>query len=111
MLPGSAWNMRSDVLGFLKIEGGWIFGAVTFYGNAYGAIDEADCALRLRFTALHRLLAEFRFWYNTVRPHQHLHNFTPMEVWTGVNPFKVKPKKIFRFSGWDGMLKGFYMLR
>jgi hypothetical protein len=25
---------------------------VTFYRSAYGAIDEADCALRLRFTAL-----------------------------------------------------------
>lgn len=25
-------------------------------------------------------LAEFRFWYNTVRLHQHLHNFTPMAV-------------------------------
>lgn len=61
--------------------------------------------------ALDHLLAEFRFWYNSVRPHQHLHNHTPMEVWTGVNPFKTKPKKTFRFSAWDGMLRGFYMLR
>jgi putative transposase len=73
--------------------------------------QKLNLILPLDATALDHLLAEFRFWYNTVRPHQHLHNFTPMEVWTGVNPFKVKPKKIFRFSGWDGMLKGFYMLR
>lgn len=73
--------------------------------------EKLNLILPIDGAALDHLLAEFRFWYNTVRPHQHLHNFTPMEVWTGVNPFKEKPKKIFRFSGWDGMLKGFYMLR
>ncbi|MBI1835543.1 MAG: transposase family protein [Burkholderiales bacterium] len=84
-----------------------------------GRIERLFLTLKQKFnlivpidaTALDHLLAEFRFWYNGVRPHQHLHNFTPMEVWTGVNPFKEKPRKIFRFSGWNGMLKGFYMQR
>lgn len=71
--------------------------------------EKLNLILPIDGTALDHLLAEFRFWYNSIRPHQHLHNFTPMEVWTGVNPFKERPKKIFRFSAWDGMLKGFYM--
>lgn len=53
------------------------------------------------------LLAEFRFWYNAVRPHQHLHHYTPLEVWTGVNPFRDEPKQIYKFMAWEGLLQGF----
>jgi len=61
--------------------------------------------------ALDRLLAEFSCWYNAVRPHQHLHGFTPLEVWTGIDPYKLAPKAVLRFEGWDGLLKGFYLRR
>ena len=61
--------------------------------------------------ALDSLLAEFSIWYNAVRPHQHLHGFTPLEVWCGINPYTAAPKKVLRFEGWDGMLTGFYMRR
>lgn len=58
---------------------------------------------------LDELLAEFRFWYNAVRPHQHLHHYTPLEVWAGVNPFSDEPKQIYKFIAWEGLLQGFYM--
>jgi transposase InsO family protein len=61
--------------------------------------------------ALDSLLAEFNFWYNAVRPHQHLHGFTPMEVWTGIDPYKTAPKLVKRFMGWDGLLRGYYLRR
>jgi putative transposase len=32
-------------------------------------------------TELNLALGEFRFWYNVLRPHQHLYGRTPMEVW------------------------------
>ncbi len=60
---------------------------------------------------LDSLLVEFSFWYNTIRPHQHLHGFTPMEVWTGIDPYRTAPKEVLRFEGWDGMLKGLYLRR
>ena len=50
-------------------------------------------------------LAQFRVWYNHVRPHQHLQDRTPAEVWAG------KPITHGRgeyFSAWDGVLTGFY---
>jgi len=61
--------------------------------------------------ALDHLLAQFSCWYNVVRPHQHLHGLTPMEVWTGVNPYKTAPISVSRFIGWDGLLQGFYIRR
>jgi len=52
--------------------------------------------------ALDALLREFAFWYNEVRPHQHLHGYTPAEVWRGVDPYLVAPKEVLRFEGWQG---------
>lgn len=56
--------------------------------------------------ALENLLAAFSFWYNAVRPHQHLRGLTPEEVWTGIDPYKTAPKAVTRFAGWDGVLRG-----
>jgi transposase InsO family protein len=61
--------------------------------------------------ALDALLKSFRFWYNAVRPHQHLHGFTPAEVWAGIDPYKIAPRKILRYVEWGGILRGFYQLR
>lgn len=60
---------------------------------------------------LNRLLWEFRTWYNQVRPHQHLHGFTPSEVWRGINPYEVPPREIRCFEAWGGLLKGYYIRR
>jgi putative transposase len=65
----------------------------------------------LNGAALDSLLAEFSDWYNAVRPHQHLHGFTPTEVWIGVDPYKKAPKAVRRFEGWEGMLRGYYLRR
>ncbi|QDQ27306.1 transposase family protein [Chitinimonas arctica] len=58
---------------------------------------------------LDNLLAEFRLWYNAVRPHQHLHGHTPWEAWNGVNPYNTTPLSVTPFEGWDGLLKGYYL--
>ncbi|MBA3774296.1 MAG: transposase [Ramlibacter sp.] len=61
--------------------------------------------------ALNGLLSEFAFWYNEVRPHQHLHGLTPAEAWRGIDPYRSAPKAVMQFEGWDGFLRGFYMRR
>jgi len=61
--------------------------------------------------ALDSLLAEFATWYNEIRPHQHLHGFTPAEVWRGIDPYETAPKAIQMFEAWDGMLKGIRLIR
>lgn len=55
-------------------------------------------------------LPEFRFWYNAVRPHQHLDGKTPLEVWHGVDVFNEGYKRLYRFEAWDGRLTGYYLL-
>lgn len=59
--------------------------------------------------ALNTSLQQFQFWYNTVRPHQHLHGKTPAEVWAGVDVFHNPRRKAKRFEAWDGLLKGYYL--
>jgi len=46
------------------------------------------------------LLADFRFWYNRVRPHQNLGGLTPFEAWHGVNPYANPPNR------WSGSRRG-----
>lgn len=60
---------------------------------------------------LDRLLSVFRCWYNKVRPHQHLHGYTPAEVWRGIHPYRNAPREVLRFVGWDGLLTGLYLRR
>ncbi len=55
-------------------------------------------------------LQMFSFWYNQVRPHQHLGGRTPHEVWCGVDPFAHRAKKRQWFEAWDGLLQGEYLL-
>lgn len=53
--------------------------------------------------ALDKLLPDFAFWYNAVRPHQHLHGFTSLEDWRGIDPYRTAPKEVIPFSAWDGI--------
>lgn len=77
-------------------------------------------------------LVEFRFFYNHIRPHQHLAGLTPGEVWAGCR-WKIKGgavlnaatmnnravaiaalppvKEAFWFEAWDGLLSGYYLRR
>lgn len=61
--------------------------------------------------AIDCLLSDFTTWYNLIRPHQHLHGYTPAEVWTGVDPYTCAPKSVLHFSAWDGLLTGYYLQR
>ena len=63
------------------------------------------------FEALSQALAEFRFYYNHVRPHQNLGGSTPAEAWAGVQPYVDSYKKEYWFEAWDGLLKGYYLRR
>lgn len=63
------------------------------------------------FGALNSALGEFRFFYNFVRPHQHLHGRTPAEAWTNVDPFHLSAKRELWFEAWDGLLCGYYLRR
>ena len=63
------------------------------------------------FEALNYSLGEFRFFYNHVRPHQHLQGATPAEVWARVDPYVEPVKQAFWFEAWDGLLQGYYLRR
>lgn len=58
---------------------------------------------------LNGALLQFRFWYNHVRPHQHLQGRTPAEVWQGQDIFNTKVKQEVFFEAWDGLLSGYYL--
>jgi transposase InsO family protein len=53
------------------------------FGTLKQKLDQWEVA---GFEALNDSLAEFRFFYNHVRPHQHLQGATPAEVWSQVDP-------------------------
>lgn len=61
------------------------------------------------FQALQQSLAEFRFWYNQVRPHQSLYGRTPAELWHGTDVYRRHSTKVYWFSTWDGLLSGIYI--
>jgi len=67
------------------------------------AIDSLD--------SLNDALAEFRFFYNDVRPHQNLAGLTPAEAWAGAAPFTNPTKREYWFEAWDGLLSGYYLRR
>lgn len=52
-------------------------------------------------------LKRFCFWYNAVRPHQNLNGRTPLEAWTGIDPYQRIAKRVEWFEAWDGLLTGF----
>jgi len=60
-------------------------------------------------TQLNHTLGQFRFWYNFVRPHQHLEGKTPAEVWNKKDIFKTKIKREYWFEACDGLLTGYYL--
>jgi transposase InsO family protein len=57
---------------------------------------------------LAQLLPDFIFWYNAVRPHQHLGGKTPLETWHRVNVFQKPYQHRHHFEAWDELLTGEY---
>jgi transposase InsO family protein len=45
-------------------------------------------------THLAQALGQFRFWYNEVRPHQHLDGRTPAQVRRRINPYRTPPTRV-----------------
>ena len=56
--------------------------------------------------ALQSLLDEFMFWYNEIRPHQHLQGATPMGAWRGIVYNKDRPRSMAWWRGLSGQLCG-----
>lgn len=63
------------------------------------------------FAALNLSLGEFRFFYNHVRPHQHLQGRTPAEAWSRVDPYAQPVKQEYWFEAWGELLQGYYLRR
>ena len=78
------------------------------FGTLKGKLDQWEVA---GFQALNCSLGEFRFFYNHVRPHQHLGGATPTEVWARVDPYARPVRQAFWFEAWDGLLQGYYLRR
>ena len=53
-------------------------------------------------------LKEFRFFYNHVRPHQHLNFRTPSEVWRNKPMATSKTHEALYFNAHCGNVAGFY---
>jgi len=60
--------------------------------------------------SLETALKEFRFFYNHIRPHQHLNYLTPNEVWSNKPMANSKTHKALYFSALCGNVAGFYFL-
>jgi transposase InsO family protein len=84
-----------------------------------GHIERFFCTLKQKLNmirptskaVLENLLKEFHFWYDAVRPHQHLNGATPQQIWDGINPWSTPVKEERLFIGWEGMLTGFWLRR
>jgi hypothetical protein len=62
--------------------------------------DQAD--------SLDNFLHQFRFWYNFVRPHQHLNGKVPAEVWMK-RTFNAKKSMWYEDEDETGLLRGYYL--
>jgi transposase InsO family protein len=67
---------------------------------------------KMKLKLLQTTLDEFRFYYNHIRPHQHLHFLTPSEAWDDKEILTSKDtSEIYSFRGKYLTLSGFYMRR
>lgn len=73
--------------------------------------DRLDRLAVFDVQGLGQALTVFMDWYNEVRPHNHLNGLTPREAWEGVDPYRIAPKHVELFDGWDGLLTGWRIRR
>ncbi len=103
-------HQRSDPHCPLRLRSGqaWQNGRIErLFGTLKQKLDQWEVA---GFEVLNVSLDEFCFFYNFVRPHQHLGGRTPADAWSGVNPFTAKIKREYWFEAWGGLLQGEYLL-
>jgi len=85
----------------------WMNGRVErFFGTLKEKLDQWQVD---SFDQLNNALLPFRFWYNHVRPHQHLDGRTPAEIWAGKDIYSSPAKCDEWFEAWDGLLSGYYL--
>lgn len=58
--------------------------------------------------ALNEYLSQWRFWYNFVRPHQHLDGCVPAEIWNGTAVLVAKGEPVW-VEDETGFLRGYYV--
>ena len=74
-----------------------------FFGTLKAKLDQLIVS---DLDALNEALGIFRFWYNEIRPHQHLQGRTPNEVWHGIDVYRRKIRRRVEYEAWDGLLQG-----
>jgi transposase InsO family protein len=78
----------------------------------FGTLKEKlNLVVPLNLSTLNGMLDEFSFWYNEVRPHQHLYGLTPLDAWRGIDPYLRAPHSARWFEGWGGLLRGVHIVR
>lgn len=74
----------------------------------FGTLKAAIRQITIVHNELPQRLAEFRFHYNHVRPHQNLDGKTPAQVWNGHQPHAATKGRWI--SLWGDVLSGYYLL-
>jgi transposase InsO family protein len=82
----------------------------TTASNVFGTLKAhlRDFAIR-GLSHLAQSLGQFRFWYNEVRPRQHLGGRTPAQVRHGIDPYRTPPRRVWWYESWQGRLRGWLL--
>jgi putative transposase len=74
------------------------------FGTLKAQLDQICIANHAK---LNVALAQFRVWYNEIRPHQNLQSRTPVEAWAKMEINSKSPQAVAWYSAWDGLLTGY----
>lgn len=77
-----------------------------FFGTVKSVLDKLSVP---HAEALAHTLQLIGFWYNEIRPHQHLKGRTPQETWRGIDPYSTPYKEHLYFEALDGLITGYYL--
>jgi transposase InsO family protein len=96
-------------LRFTALASPWQNGRIErLFGTVKACLRDLDFAV-CGILHVAQSLGQFQYWYNTVRPHQHLGGRTPAQVWRGIDPYRRAPKQAQWFEGWGGRLRGWVL--
>ena len=76
-----------------------------FFGTVKRTLDQLEVQ---QAEELEAVLRQVRFFYNHLRPHQHLQGRTPAEVWAGIDVFSRQPQAAVWVNAWEGALQAYY---